>query len=502
MTQGFLDPMGDVLLKLGEYLDISDELFEKATTNYKDVSNWLASIDSELYELSPDVYVQGSFRLGTIIKPMTTDGEYDIDLVCNLSLTKDQITQTQLKNRIGNRLKKRPDLAKILTESRRCWTLDFPGQFHMDVLPAIPNPERPPTGIQLTDTDLRNWQKSNPRAYADWFYARMAQASIQKRSKLAAILQLTIENVPEWKVRTPLQRIVQVLKRHRDIHFSNIPENKPASIVITTLAAMAYEDQTDLTVAFADVIPKMSMLVEKRNEKWWIQNPVDPEENFADKWNDHPERKIAFDRWIQKVTTDLIDLPTQLPMRESMARLAGVMGQETIRKVAASLGLDNKGSTSSFTTPLRPSWIPQNEDISHVLPPKWPVSLCYKVSVEASVHPSRGGKFLARLRDALVPRQHYVKFTAITDTPGSFFIEWQVVNTGHEARGAKKLRGDFYPGEAQNGSLRWEPTQYVGIHWVEAFVIQDGVCVARSGPVAVPIGGPEKGANQFRSVAR
>jgi hypothetical protein len=125
----------------------------------------------------------------------------------------------------------------------------------------------------------------------------------------------------------------------------------------------------------------------------------------------------------------------------------------------------------------------------------------YHVEVEASLHSNREGNFLGRLKGMLVPRQHWLKFVAKTNAPKPFSIEWQVANIGQEARNARQLRGDFYQSDPQDGTVRWESTAYLGDHWVEAFVIQNGVCVARSGPVAVPVG-PERGVQQFRSVVK
>lgn len=103
---------------------------------YEDVGTWLAASDSELQHHAPEIYPQGSFRLGTVVRPISDENEYDIDLVCRLNTGKEQITQKVLKRVIGERLKKRDDLAKILKPSRRCWKLDYPDEkqmpcFHM-----------------------------------------------------------------------------------------------------------------------------------------------------------------------------------------------------------------------------------------------------------------------------------------------------------------------------------------------------------------------------------
>ena len=108
----------------------------------------------------------------------------------------------------------------------------------MDVLPALPDVEAQPNGILLTDRELVRWQPSNPVDFADWFYAQMAREYREAREVLAK--QMDVEDVPAWYVKTTLQRTVQALKRHRDLYFADAPEDRPASIIITTLAARAY----------------------------------------------------------------------------------------------------------------------------------------------------------------------------------------------------------------------------------------------------------------------
>jgi hypothetical protein len=167
------EQLGELLRFTAETLDIPDHLYEDAVLKYEDIGAWLATKDSDLREYIPEIYPQGSFRLGTIVRPLTKKDEYDIDLVCHLQIKKENTTQKELKQIVGNRLKKRQDIAEILEEYRRCWRLDYPKHFRMDVLPVIPNIERPPTGLLLTDKELVRWQKSNPKLYADWFYSRM-----------------------------------------------------------------------------------------------------------------------------------------------------------------------------------------------------------------------------------------------------------------------------------------------------------------------------------------
>jgi hypothetical protein len=82
---------------------------------------------------------------------------------------------------------------------------------------------------------------------------------------------------------------------------------------------------------------------------------------------------------------------------------------------------------------------------------------------------------------ALEPRRARLKFSARTNASYPYEIRWQVVNTGKEAAQAAQLRGDFYMDDDGANSVRWESTKFAGTHWVEAFVIKNGVCIARSG---------------------
>ena len=71
-----------------------------------------------------------------------------------------------------------------------------------------------------------------------------------------------VGNVPAYKEKkSPLQRVVQILKRHRDLMF-NGDESKPISIIITTLAARAYNKETDVLDALVNVVNSMERYIE------------------------------------------------------------------------------------------------------------------------------------------------------------------------------------------------------------------------------------------------
>lgn len=322
--------LNSVLTDLATELDVPPSKYREARDHYEAVGAWLDADGSELAQYRPAIYPQGSFALGTAVKPIG-DEEYDVDSVCLLDLRPDQVTQKQVKNLVGNRLKHPQSRYKNMLDpvdgGRRCWTIRYAtaSRFHLDILPAIPDsygmllvPSVPSewaeTAICLTDRTIWNdpfaeWPKSNPKGYIAWFKDRMRVSLDEAKRAHARQIQAQVEEIETFDVRTPLQRLIQILKRHRDGCF-NDDDDKPISIIITTLAARAYENEADLAEAMLDVVPRMRDHIEMRDNIWWVPNPVNPQENFADKWAETPRKAAVFLGWLDRLEREYQNLLT------------------------------------------------------------------------------------------------------------------------------------------------------------------------------------------------
>jgi hypothetical protein len=312
-----MDTIEDMLsMLLGgavELLDIAPDLQQTAIGRYEEVGTWLTDHGEHGWQ----IYPQGSFRLGTVVRPSSGAGEYDIDLVCRLPIAKESTTQEKLKERVGGHLDDyvkwkhqlgHADGPTKCEPRRRCWTLCYPTLgFHLDVLPCVPDEDHLPTGILLTDKQLHSWQHSNPIGYAAWFRHR-SEDLLRLLKEAAAKRNMSVADVPTWEVRSTLQRLVQVLKWHTMVSFATDPDNRPPSILITTLAARAYRGEQDLFTAARNALDGMTNYIENRDGTWWIPNPAHEEENFADKWNEYPERRQAFVGWLGNIRLLLDEL--------------------------------------------------------------------------------------------------------------------------------------------------------------------------------------------------
>jgi hypothetical protein len=75
-------------------------------------------------------------------------------------------------------------------------------------------------------------------------------------------------------------------------------------------------------------------------------------------------------------------------------------------------------------------------------------------------------------------------FVESSDVPAPYTLLWKVRNVGAEAERRKMIRGNIVLDEGKNERI--EKTTFHGEHFVEAYVIKDGVCVARD-LIDVPI---------------
>ena len=266
-------------------------------------------------------------------------------MVDRLGISRLLISQADLKADVGADLRayvaSGPEGRPTLMEGKRCWTLEYPSDpFHMDVLPSIPDSEAGGDAILLTDKNVRAWQHSDPIGYSDWFRGRMADEFVQVREELARTIEAgNVEEVPEWRVKTTLQRTIQALKRHRDIYFQSRLEHRPASIVITTLAAKSYSGRESLFSVLGNVIKRMPNFVEKRNGIWWVPNPVQPAENFADRWREHPELADSFFAWVKQAQVDFESLEGTQGIDSVLKVIAKHLGEGSSKAAGRAVGI-------------------------------------------------------------------------------------------------------------------------------------------------------------------
>lgn len=315
---------------VARYLDIPRSYYEKAVARHQSLGDWLCRDESALRSFQPHVSPQGSFRLGTVVRPLTPSAEYDLDNVTVLAMPKTLMTQKQLKNLYGVEVKAYARAHNMLTpveEKNRCWRLPYADEvsFHLDTLPCISEEksiiqsiralgvplELAELAVAITDQRHPDYTRitaslvsSNPRGFAHWFeqHARpFAEARL--RGLVEAKSYHSVDDVPPYEWKTPLQRAIQILKRHRDVMFLQQPELGPISMIITNLATRAYAGDTDLWLALVNIVEEMPKYVGRTHP--YVPNPTDPAEDYAEKWALDARLEPNFWTWHTQLNVDL-----------------------------------------------------------------------------------------------------------------------------------------------------------------------------------------------------
>jgi hypothetical protein len=294
---GSYNQLDDLLDRVCERLQINPSQQKQAEERYKSVGEWLSANDSGLAIASPIIYPQGSLRIGTTVKPLN-DQDYDLDIVCELSLDWRRCDPLKILDAIESRLSQNRNYLPLIERKNRCIRLNYANEFHLDILPACPDSQKNHGCVKVPDRKVHEWKDSNPRGFAEWFEDRS--------EKFKPFLAKIVEPIPELEPperKSPLKRMVQLIKRYRDISFKDEPELAPISIILTTLAGSYYNGQTSINESLLFVLNEIMKNIRNGYRRIVVLNPTNKNEDFSDKWDDNLNLYKSFTNWIVNFKT-------------------------------------------------------------------------------------------------------------------------------------------------------------------------------------------------------
>ncbi len=387
-------------------LDLPPLAYEKAEARYQDMGEFFGRDESTLLQYTPCFRPQGSFRIGTAIKPIKKSDPHDLDITCLLESgwNENNISQSDFKDLINAELesfKNARGIKKDIESKRRCLRLNYSGDvdFHIDVVPSIPVDSDLSESVKRTlmiESKLEenladkaaqftmgitdegetleekeafnkvpsNWKLSSPEGYALWFIKQMSKNQMLEES-LTNTRDMKIEDIPTFQWNSPLQQAIKIFKRHRDLMYidtsgdekvSSQSDSKPISIIITTLAAHVYEGESSLDELLTSLPEKMKAYLVSHDYE--LPNPVRPGEYFTDKWGTAKglelKLKEHFIKWLDNLASDLNQLVNADKTLDLKLLLEGRFGVRKSEHDLSSLF----GSTLSVTTPATAISIP------------------------------------------------------------------------------------------------------------------------------------------------
>jgi len=347
-------------------LDITPTMFKNAEEKYKNISTFLNKNG-----LSVDISLQGSFAIGTAIKPYSQgiDKSYDIDVICVFNDKK--IQAQEARERLLSALNDSEVYGDKITEWPKCLTLDYAKignyDFSIDLVPT-----RRKEGGTLVSSDNSfyftdileiaikekeyDWYTINPKGYRKWFDDINKKFALYNREfRMNQLFEDNkhifnkVEDIPEYFNKSALQEAIQILKRSRDVYFSKIKDDdsKPASIIITTFAALTAKncpeniDSVDLALRIIndlqiysrkEIFEKMDSPIINYDGKWKFLNPVNLEDNLLDSWNKNKSVSKKFFEWVEKAKQDLNEIISKENINH-IEILGNSFGNEVVNKV-------------------------------------------------------------------------------------------------------------------------------------------------------------------------
>jgi hypothetical protein len=444
---------------LGEHVNLNEARLDRARATFDTISSFLRNAD-QTKDLFIEATRQGSLRQKTIIKPRADDTEFDVDLLLKLARrdgwnARDYLGAVRAAFDASDRYSdKMKDPAPT-----RCETVEYAGDFHVDIVPCIEQDHQD----WIMNRDRNQFEPTDGDGYAAWFAKQDATTGGQ------------------------LVKVTRLLKYLRDEHDWPLK-----SILLTTMVGERVTDG-DTTALYPDLPSSLRLLVDRWDS--WLQsqqsapeicNPALRSEAFRRHWDDDVFKAVRNE--VNSVASKIRGAFDSDDEEASSGKWKEVFGDSfTI------LDEDLKGGLVVATAA-----VPAVASSGHARPITDIAAserLSNTVQIHASLY-SPNGKHLfrgissgTRVRSGLK-----IKFRASTNVSEPFSVHWQVVNTGHHAEAKGALRGGFFAGKnldntAGNKLVNWESTEYTGTHWIECFVVKDGVVVARD-RFYVPIKNP------------
>lgn len=395
--------------------------------------------DAQLGWALAELIPQGSFAHRTIINPIRGH-EYDADVLLPFEERAGWEPKDYV-NELYRLLGRNGTYAGKVVRRSRCVVIDYADPFHVDVVPYIARAG----ATYITNRNTNQWELTNPEGFNAWLDAQNRAAN----GHLVAVI-----------------RLVKHLRDHKQTFSAK-------SVILTALLggavteARAWGDTTyctDLPTALVDIVNALDDYVQMHTIMPTIADPSCPGETFNHRWDqdEYANFRNCLHRYAG-IITDAFNAPDK---DTSVTLWQSVFGED-FKKATPLQVLE----ASSVATPsVRDPEQHIETDLQIPIVPRYKANLVGRVAKRDGFR-----HYSLPTRSNLVGKGRELIFSVDTSqVPGVFDVYWKVRNSGPEAIAADQLRGQIFKGAASH--REW--TRYKGSHFVEVYIVQDGVCVA------------------------
>jgi len=251
----------------------SAEQREFLQTQWNALADHLKSALTEKYGYTVSTWLQGSYKYGTLLRPVHLKDEYDVDVGIYFEWDDDgnaAPSPLQLRDWVQRELVayKRlcANVQKVEEPAKaRCSRAVYERQFHIDT--PVYHLERRRDRRKLACLS-GEWEESDPKAFYKWFKGAVSDSE-----------------------REQVRRLIRYLKGWAVVAFESAPAARPSSVLLTVLVTDAFNAQwSTLLVTPDDEL--LTWIIKKIHDRLWrnkvVPNPVDKRENL---------NRISDDEW-------------------------------------------------------------------------------------------------------------------------------------------------------------------------------------------------------------
>ena len=239
---------------MSEHVNLNRSRYERLKRSDKAVSEYLAQrlVGYEKTER------QGSYALGTTIRPVKDAAEYDVDRLVYLRYDRTKSPKDYIDD-LYLCLKDNGNYADKLQKNTRCVTVNYAGDFKIDVVPCIAYDG----GHFICNRKTNEYEETDGSGYRDWYN--------QKNRITNGNLKL-------------VTRLLKYLRDHKQTFTA-------PSILLTTLIGDTVDDWEDdaefkaIPDALLTVVTRLDEFLQSRPTMPEIRNPALLSETFTRHWD-------------------------------------------------------------------------------------------------------------------------------------------------------------------------------------------------------------------------
>lgn len=293
----------DIFTEIAIRIQLPPSKYQLACERYKTIADYLERDGSPLKDQIARFYPQGSMAIGATISSKGHDQEYDIDIVGELLLHSDtppkivlDTLYTAIKGEKGSRYY---DMVKRRT---RCVTIYYEDGMHLDVTPVILQSSYPERTSDLFHDDPDKPHEEPAKLLMNaWGFCTLFKANTADTTSFAdrysrsvrtfdVLAKAETEEVdPQEDTSRKSSDVValQLIKRFRNIQYSNREERLPPSILLSKFvsdAANPMDSLVDALIYHTTFIRQQLVAADRHFKLVHEVNPTCKEDCFTDRW--------------------------------------------------------------------------------------------------------------------------------------------------------------------------------------------------------------------------